>query len=95
MATPVGPLFAAGSTEITKSGYKISFLPDAHNGELQRAGQPPIYYWLPNEVRLAQKASGVGRLLARPLRPQPGSVGKRRSHAENRPMGSEPTESRA
>lgn len=58
MATPVGPLFAAGSTEITKSGYKISFLPDAHNDELQRAGQPPVYYWLPNEVRLAQKDNG-------------------------------------
>ena len=28
MATPVGPLFAAGTTEITKSGYKISFLPE-------------------------------------------------------------------
>ena len=58
MATPVGPLFAAGTTEITKSGYKISFLPDAHNDELQRAGQPPVYYWLPNEVRLAQKDNG-------------------------------------
>jgi hypothetical protein len=58
MPTPVGPLFAAGTTEITKSGYKISFLPDAHNDELQRAGQPPIYYWPPNEVRLAQKDNG-------------------------------------
>jgi hypothetical protein len=58
MATTVGPLFAAGTTEITKSGYKISFLPDAHNDELQRSGQPPVYYWLPNEVRMAQKDNG-------------------------------------
>lgn len=58
MVTPVGPLFAAGQTDITKSGYKITFLPDAHNDELQRAGLPAQYYWMPNEVRLAQKDNG-------------------------------------
>ena len=58
MATPVGPLFAAGMTAITKAGHKITFLPDAHNDELQRAGLPPVFYWMPNSVQLARKENG-------------------------------------
>lgn len=55
MTDAIGPLFAAGFQSITKSGYCILYLPDAHNDELQREGKAPVYYWLPNEVRLARK----------------------------------------
>lgn len=58
MATPIGPLFAAGNQVITKSGHTISYWPDAHNEMLQRAGQAPIYYWLPEQVTLAKKDNG-------------------------------------
>jgi len=57
---PVGPIFAAGDEIITKQGYVVSYLPDLHNDELQRAGKPPVYYWLPNTVRLARKDGDQG-----------------------------------
>jgi hypothetical protein len=57
---PVGPIFAAGDEIITSSGYTIAYLPDLHNDELQRAGKPPVYYWLPNTVRLARKNGDQG-----------------------------------
>jgi hypothetical protein len=57
---PVGPIYAAGDEIITKSGYTIAYLPDLHNDELQRAGKPPVYYWLPNTVRLARKNGDQG-----------------------------------
>ena len=53
-----GPLFAAGTEVITKDGYDILFLPDVNNEALQREGKPPVYHWVPNTVRLAQKANG-------------------------------------
>jgi hypothetical protein len=58
MATPVGPLFAAGSEVVTTSGYRISYWVDAHNQELQRAGQAPVFYWLPEQITLARRATG-------------------------------------
>ena len=58
MADGIGPIFGAGFQTITKNGYKIQYLPDANNDELQREGKPAIYHWLPNEVRLARKANG-------------------------------------
>jgi hypothetical protein len=58
MATPVGPLFAVGNQVVTKSGYRISYWVDAHNQELQRAGQAPVYYWLPEHVNLAKRDNG-------------------------------------
>ena len=58
MPVPIGPLFAGGNQDITKSGYVISYWPDAHNDLLQRAGQAPVYYWLPQQVRLAKQDNG-------------------------------------
>lgn len=58
MATPIGPLFAAGNQIITKSGYRVSYWPDAHNQLLQQAGLAPIYYWLPEQVTLAKRDNG-------------------------------------
>src|SRR5215470_6567052 len=58
MATPVGPLFAVSNQVVTKSGYRISYWVDAHNQEMQRAGQAPVYYWLPEHVNLAKRDDG-------------------------------------
>ncbi|WP_410667916.1 hypothetical protein [Amycolatopsis sp. cmx-4-68] len=60
MADPIGPLYAAGLAPITKSGYTVLFLPDAHNTELQNEGKAPVYYWLPNKVRLARRDGDTG-----------------------------------
>jgi hypothetical protein len=53
-----GPIYAAGFVPFSASGWEILFLPDIHNDELQRAGKPPVYHWLPNTVRLARKENG-------------------------------------
>jgi hypothetical protein len=53
-----GPLFGMGFEVISKQGYVVSFVPDSRNEERQAAGEPPIYYWLPKEVRMAQKPNG-------------------------------------
>lgn len=53
-----GPIFAAGFVPFSASGWELLFLPDIHNDELQRAGKPPVYHWLPNTVRLATKQNG-------------------------------------
>ena len=58
MPVPIGPLFAGGNQDITKSGYVISYWPDAHNDLLQRAGQAAVYYWLPQQVTLAKRDNG-------------------------------------
>ncbi|MBR1202159.1 MULTISPECIES: hypothetical protein [unclassified Bradyrhizobium] len=58
MVTPVGPLFAVGNQVVTKSGWRISYWVDAHNQQLQAAGQAPVYYWLPEQVNLARKPNG-------------------------------------
>lgn len=40
----------------TKGGqrYEILYLPDLHNDQLQAEGKSPVYYWLPNAVRMAR-----------------------------------------
>jgi len=53
-----GPIFAAGTEAVTQDGYIVLFLPDVNNDFLQREGKPPVYHWLPNSVRLAQKPNG-------------------------------------
>ena len=53
-----GPVFAAETEVVTKDGYSVLFLPDVNNEYLQREGKPPVYHWLPNSVRLAQKPNG-------------------------------------
>ena len=58
MTDAIGPIFAAGFQHITSSGYPILYLPDLHNDELQREGKAPVYWWLPNQVRLARKENG-------------------------------------
>jgi hypothetical protein len=60
MTDAVGPIFAAGFQHITESGYEILYLPDLHNDELQREGKAPVYWWLPNTVRLARKDGDTG-----------------------------------
>ncbi len=54
MADPVGPIFAGGFQHIAMAGYEMLYLPDLHNDDLQRQGKPPVYYWMPNYVRLAR-----------------------------------------
>jgi len=58
MTDAIGPIFAAGFQHITSGGYPLLYLPDLHNDELQREGKAPVYWWLPNAVRLAQKDNG-------------------------------------
>ncbi len=60
MSEAVGPIFAAGFQHVTESGYEILYLPDLHNDELQREGKAPVYWWLPNEVRLARRNGDSG-----------------------------------
>jgi hypothetical protein len=59
MVQSVGPMWPGGFETITtmKDGqrYEILYLPDLHNDELQNEGKPPVYYWLPNAVRIARK----------------------------------------
>ena len=63
MTDAKGPIFAAGFEEVTSSGYKLLFLPDVNNDALQREGKAPVYWWLPNEVRLARKNGDSGDFL--------------------------------
>jgi hypothetical protein len=60
MSEAVGPIFAAGFQHIVNEEYGILYLPDLHNDELQREGKAPVYWWLPNEVRLARKGGDKG-----------------------------------
>src|SRR4051812_45693279 len=59
MAEPMGPCFAGGfrdfAVDEAGSRYVVRYLPDRNNGDLQLAGRPPRYYWVPNGVRIARK----------------------------------------
>ncbi|MGH7308751.1 MAG: hypothetical protein ACREK6_08665 [Candidatus Rokuibacteriota bacterium] len=55
MAEAVGPIWTGGFEYEDSQGFRIQFLPDKHNDELQREGKPPVYYWMPGQVRLARK----------------------------------------
>lgn len=50
----IGPTYAGGMQPIAIGGYPLLFLPDINNWELQRDGQPPVFYWVPNQVRMAR-----------------------------------------
>jgi len=55
--TAMGPTYAGGEEPLLheQSGYRLLFLPDVNNWELQRAGERPVFYWVPSQVRLARK----------------------------------------
>ncbi|GAB3821307.1 hypothetical protein GCM10028820_29360 [Tessaracoccus terricola] len=55
MAQAIGPTYAGGSQPITKDGYDVLYLPDTHNRELIAAGEAPVFYYIPNQVRMARK----------------------------------------
>ena len=55
MTDAVGPIFAGGFQHFPAGGYELLYLPDLHNDELQREGKQPVYYWMPNYVRLARQ----------------------------------------
>jgi hypothetical protein len=54
-----GPIWPGGFETITSTAdgqrYETLYLPDAHNDELQREGKAPVYYWMPNSVRIARQ----------------------------------------
>ncbi|MGA4668997.1 hypothetical protein ACPCG0_04225 [Propionibacteriaceae bacterium Y1923] len=55
MAQAMGPTYAGGSQPITKDGYDVLYLPDVNNRELIAAGEAPVFYFIPNQVRMARK----------------------------------------
>ncbi|MDH3733770.1 MAG: hypothetical protein OEU54_09560 [Gemmatimonadota bacterium] len=58
MADAVGPVYAGRFEEFViqegGSQYTILYLADRNNEALQAEGKPPVYYWVPGEVRLAR-----------------------------------------
>ncbi|MCE7980283.1 MAG: hypothetical protein DYG89_03760 [Caldilinea sp. CFX5] len=60
MTDAVGPIFAGGFQHFPAGGYELLYLPDLHNDELQREGKAPVYYWMPNYVRLARQQGDTG-----------------------------------
>src|SRR5690349_15428571 len=53
--TAMGPTMAGGTQPIVKDGYGLLYLPDVNNWELQSSGQSPVFYYVPNQVRMARK----------------------------------------
>lgn len=51
----MGPTYAGGTQPIVNGGYSILYLPDVNNRELQAAGEAPVFYYIPNIVRMARK----------------------------------------
>jgi hypothetical protein len=66
MTNAAGPIMAGGFETVTLSEagveYSLLFLPDKHNEELQNEGKSPVFYWVPNSMRLARKLNGDFRL---------------------------------
>lgn len=62
MVEPKGPVFEGNIEEfaVMDSGrsYRVCYLPDRNNPELQKEGKSPHFYWLPAEVRIAQDGQG-------------------------------------
>ncbi|WP_298802243.1 hypothetical protein [uncultured Pseudokineococcus sp.] len=61
MARAGGPMEAGGFEEYVLDdgggggeGYAVRLFPDLNNEELQRDGQPPQFYWSPQQLRLAR-----------------------------------------
>lgn len=62
MADPVGPVYAGGFEEFViedenGEGHTLLFLPDRNNDALQRERKPPVFYYIPEKVRLARNAA--------------------------------------
>lgn len=55
MAQAMGPTYAGGSQPITQGGYDVLYLPDVNNRELIAQGEAPVFYYIPNQVRMARK----------------------------------------
>jgi hypothetical protein len=62
MADPVGPVFTGGFEEFViqdeaGEGHTLLFLPDRNNDSLQRERKAPVFYYIPEKVRLARNAA--------------------------------------
>lgn len=51
----MGPTYAGGTQPIVKDGYAVLYLPDVNNRELIAQGEAPVFYYIPNQVRMARK----------------------------------------
>jgi hypothetical protein len=61
MAEPVGPVFTGGFEEFViqneqGEGHTLLFLPDRNNDALQSERKAPVFYYIPEKVRLARNA---------------------------------------
>ncbi|TNM46102.1 hypothetical protein FHP29_04020 [Nocardioides albidus] len=54
-AQAMGPTYAGGTQPIVKDGYAVLYLPDVNNRELIAQGEAPVFYYIPNQVRMARK----------------------------------------
>src|SRR3954447_6449285 len=54
-AQAMGPTYAGGTQPIVKDGYAVLYLPDVCNRELIAQGEAPVFYYVPNQVRMARK----------------------------------------
>ena len=62
MSDPVGPVFTGGFEEFViedeaGEGHTLLFLPDRNNEALQRERKAPVFYYIPEKVRLARNAA--------------------------------------
>jgi len=55
MTQAMGPSYAGGTQPVMNGGYSVLYLPDVNNRELQAAGEAPVFYYVPNLVRMARK----------------------------------------
>ncbi|WP_427016824.1 hypothetical protein ACQCSX_19285 [Pseudarthrobacter sp. P1] len=51
----MGPSYAGGTQPVVKGGYSVLYLPDVNNRELIAQGEAPVFYYIPNIVRMARK----------------------------------------
>lgn len=51
----MGPSYAGGTQPVVKGGYAVLYLPDVNNRELIAQGEAPVFYYIPNVVRIARK----------------------------------------
>ena len=62
MAEAAGPVMTGGFEDFVindpTGDYRILYLPDLHNDDLQREGKPPVFYWVPGTVRMARGPGG-------------------------------------
>jgi hypothetical protein len=54
-ARAMGPTMAGGLQPIVKDGYEVVMVPDVENPNLRRERQPEVFYYIPNQVRMARK----------------------------------------